>query len=73
MKFSWKAYGKPTPKKIKKAADALLAGAMTVASISFAAEHKTVAVVVLIIAGLAKIVSNFFEDDKKDCDSQEVK
>lgn len=64
MKFNWKAYGKPTPKKIKRIADALLAGAMTVASISFAAEHQTIAIVVLIIAGLAKIVSNFFEDDK---------
>lgn len=63
MKFSWKSYSKPTPKVIKRAADALLAGAMTVASISFVTDHRAVAIVVLVVAGIAKVVSNFFEEE----------
>lgn len=63
MQFSWKGYWEPTPKGIRKIADSLLAGAMTVSTISFANDNKTVAVVVLIVAGIGKMLSNFFTDD----------
>lgn len=63
MQFSWKGYWEPTPKGIRKIADSLLAGAMTVSTISFASDNKTVAVVVLIVAGIGKMLSNFFTDD----------
>jgi hypothetical protein len=63
MKFIWKGYWEPTPKGIRKIADSLLAGAMTVSTISFASDNKIIAIVVLIAAGIAKMLSNFFTDD----------
>lgn len=65
MKFNitQSSYWSPTPKGIRKLADSLLAGAMTVSTISFANDYKTIAIVVLIVAGLAKFASNFFTDD----------
>jgi hypothetical protein len=57
------SYWAPTPKSIRKLADALLAGAMTVSTISFANDYKTIAMVVLITAGIAKFLSNFFCED----------
>jgi hypothetical protein len=63
IKFGWFYYWKPTPKGIRRTADALLAGAMTVSTISFASDYKNIAVGVLIVAGLAKFLSNFFAED----------
>jgi hypothetical protein len=63
LKFGWFYYWKPTPKRIRRIADALLAGAMTVSTISFANDYKDIAIVVLIVAGVAKFLSNFFAED----------
>jgi hypothetical protein len=60
MKLSIKGYWQPTPKIIRKIADSLLASAMLVASISFVNDYKTIAIVVLIVAGISKFFSNFF-------------
>ena len=63
LKFGWNQYWAPTPKNIRKIADSLLAGALTVSTISFANDYKTVAIIVLTVAGLAKFASNLFSDD----------
>jgi hypothetical protein len=84
MKFSWKGYWEPTPQGIRKIADSILAGAMTVSTISFASDYHTVAIIVLIAAGITKMVSNFFtsdeelaakakDDDGGDCDDNDGK
>lgn len=65
MKFGWSHYWKPTPKGIRKLADSLLAAALTVSTISFANDYKTIAIVVLIVAGVAKFLSNFFSEEDK--------
>jgi len=62
IKFDWSGYWSPTPKNIRKAADALLAGAMTVSTFTFLNDYKTVSIAVLIVAGVAKFLSNFFTD-----------
>jgi len=64
MKFSSKGYWKPTPKLIVKIADSLLAGAMTVSTISFVNNYHVIAYTVLIVAGIAKFLSNFFVEDE---------
>ena len=66
MNFNLKGYFEPTPKSIRKFADSLLAGAMTVSTISFVNDYKTIAMVVLIAAGIAKFLSNFFCEDTPD-------
>ena len=63
MKFGWNHYWKPTPKSVRRFADSFLAAALTVASISFASDYKTIAIVVLIVSGVAKFFSNFFSED----------
>jgi ABC-type transport system involved in cytochrome c biogenesis permease subunit len=66
MKYSWKGYWKPTPKSMRKAADSILAGAMTVATFSFMIDYKGLSLAIMIIAGVSKILSNFFTNENED-------
>jgi hypothetical protein len=63
MKFSWKGYWQPTPKGIRKIADSLLAGAMTISTFAYINDHPQLATIIMIVAGIAKFASNFFTDD----------
>jgi hypothetical protein len=63
MKFSWKGYWQPTPKGIRKIADSILAGAMTISTFAAIEDHHILAVTIMIIAGTAKLISNFFTDE----------
>lgn len=63
MKLAWNGYWKPTPKKIRKAADALLAGAMTVSTFAMMNDYPKLAGAVMITAGVAKFFSNFFSEE----------
>ena len=64
MKFSWNSYWKPTPKDIRRFADALLAGAMTISAFSAFNDKPKLALTIMIVAGLAKFLSNFFAEDE---------
>ena len=63
MKYSWKSYWKPTPKNIRKFADALLAGAMTVSTFAMINDNPKLAGIIMVVAGVAKFASNFLTDD----------
>ena len=63
MKYSWKHYWEPTPKLIRRIADSLLAGAMTISSFAAFNNNDKLAFVIMLVAGLAKILSNFFSVD----------
>ncbi len=63
MKFSLSNYWKPTPKKIRKIADAFLASAMCMATFSFFSDYKEFALYIMLISGVAKFISNFFADE----------
>jgi len=65
MKFNLTstAYWAPTPKKIRKIADSILAGAVTVSTFAAFNDHAKLATAVMIIAGMAKFISNFFENE----------
>jgi len=63
MKFSWKGYWQTTPKGIRKIADSILAGATLASTYAIMNDHPHLAVAIMIIAVLAKTVSNFFTDD----------
>lgn len=65
MKFSWKGYWQPTPKGIRKIADSLLAACLTFAGFSVVTNHETLGIVIAVIGGVAKFVSNFFTDDNE--------
>lgn len=64
MKYSWKGYWQPTPKSIRKVADSILAGAMTVSAFGYMTDYKGLSLAIMITAGVMKIVSNFFTDEQ---------
>lgn len=63
LKFGWGHYWKPTPKKIRKFADALSAAALTVSAIAFTSEHKVFAYITLASAFIGKFLSNLFAEE----------
>ena len=63
MKLSWKSYWKPTPKSVRKLADALLAGATLASTYSYIADYPKVGIVIMAVSVVAKILSNFLEED----------
>jgi hypothetical protein len=63
MKFGFKEYMKPTPKKIRKVADSLSAAALAVSAFTFVSDYKVVAYVVLASAFVGKFLSNLFSEE----------
>jgi hypothetical protein len=64
MKLSWKGYWKPTPKNVRKVADSLLGAATLASTFSAIYDHPKLGTIVMIIAVVTKIVSNFLSDDE---------
>lgn len=64
MKFKLKGYWEPTPKKIRKLADSILAGATFASTFAIMNNHPTIATVIMIISVIAKIFSNFFTEEQ---------
>jgi hypothetical protein len=64
MKFGWKHYFKPTPKRIRVFGDSLAAAGTLGASIAVLNGHEIVGTTVLILAVAGKFISNFFIDDE---------
>lgn len=63
MKFGWKHYFEPTPKRIRMFGDSL-AGAGTFAStISILNGYPKLGTIIMVIAVLGKFISNFFADE----------
>lgn len=60
---NFKSYWKPTPKSIRKIADSILAASVTIASFAAFSEHTKLATGVMIVAAIAKFISNFFTDE----------
>ena len=68
MKFTLSGYYKPTPKKIKKIADSIVAGCATAATyISLNGDPK-IGTIIFIVGVVAKIVSGFFTEEPKSND-----
>lgn len=60
MKFSWKEYWAPTPKKIRKIADAIVAAATFSGTLLSLNDNVNVGTSIFIAGFVAKILSNFF-------------
>ena len=63
MKFSWNGYWKPTPKKIRKAADAVVSACTFAGGLTSLNGHVVVGTIIFVIGFLAKILSNFFTEE----------
>jgi hypothetical protein len=63
LKFGFKEYFKPTPKKIRKIADSLSMAAMAVSGFTFVQDYKTAAYITLTSAFVGKFFSNLFSEE----------
>jgi hypothetical protein len=63
MKYSWKDYWQPTPKLIRRIADSILVGAMSISTAAFFTDNEKAAFWVILVASVAKMMSNFFSVD----------
>jgi hypothetical protein len=64
MKFKWSGYWKPTPKKIRKVADAIVAATTFSGSATVLNGHPLAGTIIFVLGFVAKVVSNFFEEDE---------
>jgi hypothetical protein len=64
MKFKWSGYWKPTPKKIRKIADAIVAAATFSGSAVVLNGHPLIGTIIFVLGFIAKVASNFFQEDE---------
>ena len=67
-----KGYYQPTPTKMRKLGDALLAASVTVTTFAIAADYKWVAISACIIGTLGKFLTNFFTITPEDIQQGEI-
>ncbi len=65
MKFSWKSYFEPTPKRMRVLGDSLAAAGTFGAGIVVLNGHPILGTIIMAIAVIGKFISNFFSDDIK--------
>jgi len=58
----YKRYYEPTPKNIRKWADAIMIASTTAGACSHALNHEWIGVTLMILGVLSKLLSNFFTD-----------
>lgn len=66
MKFSWKHYFKPTPKRMRVFGDSLAAAGTFGASVVILNGHPVAGTVIMVVAVIGKFISNFFKDEDSD-------
>jgi hypothetical protein len=69
MKFGWKHYFKPTPKRVRIFGDSLAAAGTFGASIVVLNGHEVLGTIIMVIAVLGKFISNFFKDEETPTDN----
>jgi hypothetical protein len=69
MKFGWKSYFAPTPKRIRVLGDSLAAAGTFGASIVILNGHPLAGTIVMVVAIVGKFISNFFTDGNIDSGS----
>lgn len=66
MKFSWKHYFEPTPKRMRVFGDSLAAAGTFGASVVILNGHPVAGTVIMVVAVIGKFISNFFKDEVSD-------
>lgn len=63
MKFGFKHYFAPTPKRLRVLGDSLVAAGTLGSSLAIMNGHQTMGVVVIVFSVAGKFISNFFTDN----------
>lgn len=66
MKFGFKHYFKPTPKRIRVLGDSMAAASVFVSGLAISSGHEKLALCVSIAGWAGKFISNFFTDEIKE-------
>jgi hypothetical protein len=67
LKFGWKYYFRPTPKRLRVFGDSLAAAGTFGAGIAIINGHPIVGTVIMVVAVVGKFISNFFvEEDENE-------
>jgi hypothetical protein len=64
VKFGRSRYKKPTPKKMRKLGDALLAVSTTISLYAITEEMKALALGAVILGAVGKFLTNFFAEEE---------
>lgn len=64
MKFGWKHYFAPTPKRLRIFGDSLAAAGTFGAGIVVLNGHPVAGTIIMVVAVLGKFISNFFTDEE---------
>lgn len=64
MKFGWKEYWKPTPKNIRKTADAVSLFCTAIGGYSTLNNNASLGTAIFVTGTLSKVVSNFFSENQ---------
>ena len=70
MKFGISEYWKPTPKSIRKAADAVVSACTFAGGLTTLNGHVVVGTIIFVIGFVAKILSNFFSEENTNTDEK---
>ena len=62
MKFGINEYWKPTPKNVRKAADAIVSACTFAGGMTTLNGHPIIGTIIFVTGFLAKILSNFFSE-----------
>lgn len=65
MKFGWKYYFAPTPKRMRVLGDSLAAAGTFGASIAILNGYPVAGTTIMVVAVIGKFISNFFTDATK--------
>ena len=65
MKFGWKHYWEPTPKRVRQIADGIASASVFAGTIASMNGNVKMGTAVFITGFVSKIISNFFTDDPK--------
>lgn len=72
MKFGFKQYFKPTPKRLRIFGDSLAAAGTLGASIAVLNGHPLAGTIIMVLAVIGKFISNFFTLEEKKEDNGNV-
>ena len=65
LKFGWFHYWKPTPRKVRRIADAISGACVFSGGLTSLNGHPIVGTIIFAVGFLAKILSNFFTENEK--------
>jgi hypothetical protein len=65
IKFGYKQYFKPTPKRIRIFGDSLAAASLFVSGLAISNGYEKIAIGIAISGWVGKFISNFFADENK--------